>query len=133
MKVIVDNNLWISFLIGKKLALLSRLFANTEIDVYVCDELLDEFRDVSHRDKIQKYISETDIVQTYEMMESMCTFVTIECTASSPIRDAKDLYLLSLAEQVKADYIVTGDKDLLELKSHGNTKIVTFAIFMAIL
>lgn len=27
------------------------------------------------------------------------------------VRDAKDLYLLSLAETVKANYILTGDKD----------------------
>jgi predicted nucleic acid-binding protein len=37
--------------------------------------------------------------------------------------------LLSLADTVQADYIVTGDKDLLVLQVHNQTKIVTYNDF----
>jgi predicted nucleic acid-binding protein len=47
--------------------------------------------------------------------------------AQSSIRDAKDLYLLSLAETIQADYILTGDKDLLVLESHSQTQILTYS------
>ena len=45
------------------------------------------------------------------------------------VRDAKDLYLLSLAETVKANYILTGDKDLLVLHKHKQTTILTLTDF----
>ena len=38
-------------------------------------------------------------------------------------RDSKDDFLLSLAMDSKADYLITGDNDLLDLKTIGKTKI----------
>ena len=49
--------------------------------------------------------------------------------AKSSIRDVKDLYLLSFAETIQADYILTGDKDLLVLESHQQTRIITYSEF----
>lgn len=46
-------------------------------------------------------------------------------------RDPKDDKFLSLAMNGQADYIVTGDKDLLVLKKVGRTKIITPQVFMA--
>jgi predicted nucleic acid-binding protein len=45
-------------------------------------------------------------------------------------RDPKDDFLLSLAKDSKADYLITGDYDLLELKEIGKTKILTIAEFL---
>ena len=39
-------------------------------------------------------------------------------------RDADDLHVLGLAEAGKADYVVTGDEDLLILKHFGQCRIV---------
>jgi len=132
MKIIVDTNLWISFLIGKRLSLLKKLLTNLDITVYVCDELIQEFKDVSQRGKIRKYISEQDIWDTLKIMDAYCHFVSIKAKAQSSIRDAKDLYLLSLAETVHADYILTGDKDLLVLEAHLQTRILTYSEFSSL-
>ncbi len=132
MKIIIDTNLWISFLIGKRLSLLKKLLTNSDITVYVCDELIQEFKDVSQRGKIRKYIFEQDIWDTLKIMDAYCHFVSIKTKAQSPIRDAKDLYLLSLAETVHADYILTGDKDLLVLKAHLQTRILTYSEFSSL-
>jgi len=45
-------------------------------------------------------------------------------------RDGKDNFLLSRAVDGKADYLLTGDKDLLELENIGATKIQTIADFL---
>ena len=132
MKIILDNNIWISFLIGKRLQLLERVFKNSYITVYVCEELIREFCDVANRPKIRRYISENDILETIKIMEAFCVYAKIIRRAVSGIRDEKDLYLLSLADSVKADYIITGDKDLLVIKSYKNTKIMTYNEFLAI-
>ena len=46
-------------------------------------------------------------------------------------RDPKDNMLLEAAVAGDADYLVTGDKDLLVLKTFGGAKIVTPAEFLA--
>jgi predicted nucleic acid-binding protein len=45
-------------------------------------------------------------------------------------RDPKDNFLLALAKDGKADFLLTGDKDLLHLKKFGKTKIATMTSFM---
>ena len=54
MKVIIDTNLWISFLLGHQTQLVRRILTDLRFDVYVCDSLLDEICDVARRDKIRK-------------------------------------------------------------------------------
>ena len=50
--------------------------------------------------------------------------------ATSPIRDVKDLFLLSMAESVPVDYIVSGDKDLLSIRQFQDVKIITVSEFL---
>ncbi|MGB3849642.1 MAG: putative toxin-antitoxin system toxin component, PIN family, partial [Tunicatimonas sp.] len=49
--------------------------------------------------------------------------------AAGECRDAKDNFLLSLAKDGKADYLVTGDGDLLDIEIFGNTQIMTYHQF----
>ena len=134
MKVILDTNLWISFLIGHQTQLLRRMLTDVRFDVYVCNRLVEEIRDVACRDKIRKYISPTDVEDMLSVIHAFCQYVQIETEASpSAIRDPKDLYLLSLAETIGADYIVSGDADLTDLGQHRQTRIVKLADFKAIM
>ncbi len=129
MKIIIDTNIWISFVIGKRLLSLRKILTNKDIQIFVCPELLYEFLDVVSRPKFKNHIKKSDILATKELFDSYCEFVEIKRNAKSSIRDPKDLYLLSLAETVNADYIVTGDKDLLTLETHNSTKILNFNDF----
>ena len=63
MKVIIDTNLWISFLIGHQTQLVRLMLTDLCFDVYVCSRLIEEIRDVASRDKIRKYVSEADLGQ----------------------------------------------------------------------
>ncbi|MFN8431438.1 MAG: putative toxin-antitoxin system toxin component, PIN family [Spirosomataceae bacterium] len=45
----------------------------------------------------------------------------------------KDNFLLSLAVDSMADYLITGDKDLLELVNINKTKILTMSQFLALI
>ena len=45
-------------------------------------------------------------------------------------RDPKDNFLLALAKDGKADYLLTGDKDLLDIIKFGKTKIKTITSFI---
>ena len=48
-------------------------------------------------------------------------------------RDSKDNFLLALAEDGNADYLITGDRDLLVLEKHLTTRIVSFSNFLNVL
>ena len=58
MNIVIDTNLWVSFVIGKRLAAMRTLLTNSTLKIYVCDELLDEFAQVLTRPKIKEYITD---------------------------------------------------------------------------
>lgn len=53
--------------------------------------------------------------------------------AAGACRDAGDLHILGLAKAGRADYIITGDGDLLLLKRFGRCRIVTPRQFWSLL
>ena len=57
-RVIVDTNCWISFLIGRKLSSLVTLLSDERIELVLCNELLEEIKEVTQRPKFAKYFPE---------------------------------------------------------------------------
>lgn len=110
------------------------MLTDMRFDVYVCSRLIEEIRDVANREKIRKYIGETDIDDLLAIINAFCQFTTIEAeVAPSAIRDLKDLYLLALADTIGADYIVSGDADLTVIGQHHQTRIMKLADFKAMM
>ena len=133
MKILFDTNLWISFMIGRRLASLREVLYRHDVEVYVSEPLLEEIRTVIERPKFEKLISQETRYYFFEMVYDVCLFTEITVQAVSPIRDIKDLYLLSMAESVPVDYIVSGDKDLTEPKQHNGIPIVKYAELLELL
>ncbi|MBO4801988.1 MAG: putative toxin-antitoxin system toxin component, PIN family [Bacteroidaceae bacterium] len=134
MKVIIDTNLWISFLIGHQTQLVRRMLTDLRFDIYVCERLFEEIRDVASRDKIRKRVTPADVEDLLSIIHAFCQFVTIQADVPpSAVRDPKDLYLLALAETIDADYIVSGDADLTDMGQYQQTKIVKLADFKAMM
>ena len=130
MKIIIDTNVWISFLLGKRLSSLRNIFAHNEIKIYVSDNLLNEIRDVAGRKKFQGKINPDSLFLLYELIQQRCIFVTPGEISEISVRDQKDAFLLQMAHDVSADYLITGDQDLLILKNFEGTTILTFAEFL---
>ncbi len=134
MKVILDTNLWVSFLIGHQTQLVRRMLTDLRFDVYVCSRLIEEIRDVVSRDKIRKRVNPSDVENLFAIINAFCQFTVIETEVPlSAVRDPKDLYLLSLADTIGADYIISGDADLTDLGQHNQTKIIKLADFKAMM
>lgn len=130
MKVILDTNLWISFLIGHQTNLVRRMLTDLRFDVYVCGHLIEEIRNVASRDKIRRRVAASDVEDLLAIINAFCQFAIIETKVSpTAVRDPKDLYLLSLADTIGADYIISGDADLTDLGQHNQTKIIKLADF----
>ncbi len=127
-RIILDTNLWISFLLSKKFIFLDTLFQNSDITVLFSKELLDEFVDVATRTKFERYFSQADLQELITTIKAHEEFVIVSSTVNI-CRDPKDNFLLSLAKDGKANYLITGDKDLLAIRKHGKTSILTFTEF----
>ena len=130
MKVLFDTNLWISFMIGKRLLSLAEVLNRQDVEVYVSEQLLEEIRTVIARPKFDNLISEETRFYFFEMVYDVCRFTDIIVQSKSPIRDINDLYLLSMAESVPVDFIVSGDKDLTDLGEHAGIPILKFSDFL---
>jgi putative PIN family toxin of toxin-antitoxin system len=59
--VIIDTNLWISFLLTKNFSNLDNLISNDEITVVFSQELIDEIIEVTQRKKFKKYFDITEL------------------------------------------------------------------------
>ncbi len=123
IRIILDTNLWISFLITKNLSGLDKLLFDGKIQLVFSEELLNEFITVSGRPKLKKYFSKADLIDILKFMDTYAELVIVKSKVDL-CRDPKDNFLLSLAIDSNADFLLTGDKDLLSLKKIGKTKII---------
>ena len=133
MNVILDTNIWISFLFGKQLQSVASVFDNADVKVFVSQELVAEIESVISRPKIRAHISSETIEAMWDLMRERCYPIENYPVVESPIRDAKDVYLLSMSEAIPAHILVTGDKDLLVLKQHRDTAIMNYQQFLLLL
>jgi len=131
LKIVIDTNLWISFLISKKFDALDNLFAIDNLVLIFSEDLLEEFIEVAIRPKFEKYFSPTDLVILLSQIYTKAQFIDVKSDLLI-CRDEKDNFLLSLAKDSKANYLISGDKDLLDIQKLGNTKIITFAEFISL-
>jgi putative PIN family toxin of toxin-antitoxin system len=113
-RVIIDTNLWISFLITNNLNILSELFLFERFQIIFSDELFNEFLDVARRPKFKKYFDEKSVQLLIENISEQLEFIEV-ASAITICRDLKDNFILALSIDGNVDYIVTGDKDLLSL------------------
>ncbi len=130
-RVILDTNLWISFLISKNLSKLDPFIKKGTLILLFSKESVMEFVDVVERPKFKRFFSQKDIEQILDLFDQFGELVNIKSDVNI-CRDEKDNFLLNLSIDGKADYLVTGDKDLLVLKVIKNTQILTMAEFLLI-
>lgn len=124
IKVIFDTNVWISFLIGKRLTKITRHISDRNITIITTEQLLTEIKTVTSRKKLKKYFPQESVKELIELLDTIAEKVDIKPTHFIN-RDPKDNFLLDLIDFSKADYLVTGDKDLLEHNPFKTAKILT--------
>jgi uncharacterized protein len=127
-KVIVDTNIWISFLIGKSLTGLQQYIYEQSVVIVSCEEQIHELTDVFRKPKISKYFTPEQIAEFFELLEESSENVVLNSKIDL-CRDLKDNYLLSLAIDSNADFLITGDNDLLVLNEIETTSIIKFIDF----
>jgi putative PIN family toxin of toxin-antitoxin system len=138
-RTVVDTNIFVSatlFKRGNPYALRQAWLANA-FELLLSDSHLAELAEVLGRPKlIQRYqVAAEDLAELFTGLTA-ATRVHPSPTLPLQVRDPKDVMILAAALGGEADYLVTGDGDLLEHQGDprlGKLQIVTAAEFLAIL
>lgn len=88
------------------------------------DKIYGELVKILMLPKFDKYVSLYRRKKFIESFENRANFVKVEKVINA-CRDPKDNMFLELAVSAKAGFIITGDKDLLELNPFRGTQIIT--------
>ncbi len=129
-RIVIDTNIWISFLLNKDFSAFDKIISTPDVKLLFSSELLEEFIEVAQRPKFRKYFSPSDLEELLFQIRAHGVFVIV--TSSTTIcRDPKDNFLLSLAKDGKASHLITGDKDLLDLKRFGKAQIITLKKYLS--
>jgi putative PIN family toxin of toxin-antitoxin system len=132
-RAVIDTNVLISILLGSRNCLAVRgAFLDGLFEIITSPELITEFNVACRKPKIPRFVNPHDILDTLELLKSDAEWISpvIKVVAS---RDPKDNPVLECAVAGQADFIVTGDKDLLDLKSFRGIKIITPRQFLVFL
>jgi uncharacterized protein len=129
IQTVLDTNVLVSSLLfsGEMSHLVSSWKARKFLPVFSHDTF-DEFRRVLAYPKFSFTPQEIDALLQYEVLP-FCEVVDIEDEIIGVCRDRADDKFLSCAVAAKADYIVSGDKDLLVLGNFRDIPIITVAAF----
>lgn len=134
----VDTNLFVSGLIiekGLPYQLLEQLRRKSFVLIN-SQPLRSEIEEVLRRAKFSASITEPKIKAFLLLLDVISVMVVPQLNLPVEIRDPKDEKILATALGGEADYLVTGDKDLLDLKDNPkleSLKIVTAKEFLQLL
>jgi putative PIN family toxin of toxin-antitoxin system len=124
-RVVLDTNVLVSaalFRESKPAKVLKEILNQGELLVSL--GTLEELRNVLNRKKFDRYITVKDRKEFLAALIERSTLV--ELTAKITIcRDSKDNMILELAVSGEANFIITGDEDLLTLNPFQNIQIFT--------
>lgn len=129
IRIVIDTNLWISFIISKNIQKLDHLLLLNSIVILFSEDLLEEIRVTITKPKLKKYFSESAMEEMLSAFEDYIELIKVTSKVKV-CRDPKDDFLLALAKDGNAHFLVTGDLDLLDLKTFGKTKIVILSDFL---
>ena len=130
MKIVIDANVIIAAFATRGLCNEIFELCLVQQEIFLCDALIREIRNGLLK-KIK--VPENAVENIVKFLESKTHRVKPSEVDKHICRDPKDIMVLGTAESICADVILTGDKDLLVLKTYKNTKIVTPRQFLELL
>lgn len=126
-RVVIDTNVFISALlidtsIPRKVV--DEIFHNRYVDLIFSEETFLELSDQLHSKKFRKSISTITAFLFLKKSARISQLAKVR-EKITDCRDRRDNKFLEVAVSGNANYIITGDKDLLELNPYRSIQIIT--------
>ena len=124
MKIVLDINIFVSsfFWGGNPRKIIERVIDGKDT-LFTCKEILEETAVVLARPKFK--VSIEYITHLIHSIEELANCISVTGAIQNVCRDTDDDKILECALLANADYIITGDADLLVLEKFRGINIVT--------
>jgi uncharacterized protein len=137
IRAVLDTNLLVSALL-MPLGIPARVLAAAYASVFRClssEAIVDEVSRTLDRSRVQrKYtINPSEALRLSGFLRSDLVLTPLTVTVSSIATHPEDDLILATAVSARADYLVTGDRQLLALQSFQGVQIISPREFLAIL
>ena len=127
-RIVVDSNIWISSLLKPSFQSRVEIVFGAEYCL-LCSEI--SFRELDktvRKPNLAKLINRANYEKLVSLLRKNAELVDVHSDVEM-CRDPKDNFLLALAKDGNADYLITGDTDLLVIETFEKTKIVKLTDF----
>jgi putative PIN family toxin of toxin-antitoxin system len=129
-KVVVDTNIFVSAFLGSKNAkLIVRDIFTEQYSLIMSHEQIQEIKTVLQRPKFSKYIHPHELDEFISLL-SLKVIMPSNYGRITDCRDTKDNMILEAAVYGNADFIVSGDEDLLVLNPYRWIQILSPVAFI---
>lgn len=131
MRAVIDTNIIVSAYLGGALEVILRSFKDEQFTMIASKAIVDEYFKVLKRPKFR--FEYADLDDFASLLVNIAEFVTPAMAVTAVVSDPSDNIFLEAALAGKADYVVSGDAHLLELKTFGGIPILTAREFIELL
>jgi len=128
LRIVVDANCWISSLLSPAFQVRLNVVFDRKYRLLCSEKLFRELDRAVGKPYPAKRIVRVEYDELIFRLRTDAELVDVHSEVDV-CRDPKDNYLLALAKDGNADYLITGDTDLLVLKKFGETKFINMSEF----
>ena len=128
IRLVVDANAWVSSLLSSRFRERLDIVFDSRCRLLVSEALFEDLANAMRKPYLVKKIDPAHYSKLVSQLLSDAELVDV-CSVVEACRDPKDNFLLALAKDGDADYLITGDIDLLTMEQFEKTKIVKLSEF----
>jgi len=128
-KIILDTNLYISALGwgGKPKEIIDRVIKG-DYELFLSKNQLKEIKKVLNYPKFE--FTENQKQKFLQLLNQLAIIIETKEKVNAVLDDPNDAVILEPSNEIRIDYIITGDNHLLKLKEFKRAKIVTSSEFL---
>ncbi len=122
MRIVLDTNVLISAFLFRGLSASVYDYCISQTEVHLSEWIIKEFLEKLEQKfaiNLEKRKAIEEVIRDRVIIREPTTLLPTIC------RDEDDNHVLQITESVSANFLVTGDKDLLVLEGYKDSKIVT--------
>ncbi len=128
MIIIIDTNILVSAAISGRNpeSVINWIINQPDYQWVVSEEILAEYQQVLNRRKFK--LTDIQKEKWFNLIQNSTKLIDVSSEFDFP-RDQKDAKFLACAISANADFLITGDRDFTEIKTLGNTLIISVSLF----
>ena len=130
-RLVIDANCWISSLLKPEFRDRLYIVFGDAYHLMVSEELFRDLASAMRKPYLAKHICQADYESLVSQLQNEAELVDVYSIVET-CRDPKDNFLLALAKDGNADYLITGDDDLRSMNQFEKTIIVKLNEFETI-